>query len=87
MNRVVSLGLRYASVGLGHQPPQHPYDRRSGADDVAEPWPGYLVGGPNPNATDWFDVEKDFRTNEIAINWNGALIYAQAMFLETPTRN
>ena len=73
-------------TGVGHQPPLHPHDRRSGADGIAEPWPGYLVGGPNPKATDWHDVEEDFRTNEIAINWNGALIYALAMFLESPTQ-
>jgi endoglucanase len=69
-------------TGLGANPPLHPHDRRSGADDVAEPWPGYLVGGPNPRATDWFDEQEDYRTNEIAINWNGALIYALAAFLE-----
>jgi endoglucanase len=69
-------------TGLGANPPQHPHDRRSGGDKVAEPWPGYLVGGPNPRATDWQDEEGDFRTNEIAINWNGALIYALAGFLE-----
>ena len=71
-------------TGVGHQPPLHPHDRRAGADGIAEPWPGYLVGGPDPKATDWRDVEEDFRTNEIAINWNGALIYALAMFLERP---
>jgi endoglucanase len=71
-------------TGLGHQPPLHPHDRRSGGDEVEQPWPGYLVGGPNPTAHDWFDDEKDFRTNEIAINWNGALIYALAMFLAEP---
>lgn len=70
-------------TGLGFQPPLHPHDRRSGADDVADPWPGYLVGGPNPRAADWHDTQDDYRTNEIAINWNGALIYALAMFLET----
>ena len=59
-----------------------PHDRRSGGDDVAAPWPGYLVGGPWPNATDWYDVEEDYRTNETAINWNGALIYALAAFVE-----
>ncbi|HMP83559.1 MAG TPA: glycoside hydrolase family 9 protein, partial [Verrucomicrobiota bacterium] len=69
-------------TGVGHQPPMHPHDRRSGADGIVEPWPGYLVGGPNPRATDWYDVEENYRTNEIAINWNGALIYALAMFLE-----
>ena len=73
-------------TGVGHQPPLHPHDRRSGADGIAEPWPGYLVGGPNPKAIDWHDVEEDYRTNEIAINWNGALIYALAMFLENPQK-
>ena len=69
-------------TGLGVNPPQHPHDRRSGGDQVAQPWPGYLVGGPNPGATDWHDEQEDFRTNEIAINWNGALIYALAAFLD-----
>lgn len=69
-------------TGLGFRPPMHPHDRRCGGDDVDDPWPGYLVGGPHPKATDWQDVEKDYRTNEIAINWNGALIYALAAFLD-----
>jgi endoglucanase len=27
-------------TGVGHNPPMRPHDRRSGADDVAPPWPG-----------------------------------------------
>jgi endoglucanase len=50
---------------------------------VADPWPGYLVGGPHPKAGDWHDEQADYRTNEIAINWNAALVYALAAFLET----
>ena len=69
-------------TGLGDRPPLHPHDRRSAADDVVAPWPGYLVGGPHPTARDWHDEEGDYRTNEIAINWNGALIYALAAFLD-----
>jgi endoglucanase len=65
-------------TGLGHTPPMHPHDRRNRAGDHSEPWPGCLVGGPHPQATDWRDVEEDYRTNEIAINWNAALIYALA---------
>jgi len=68
-------------TGLGFQPPMHPHDRRSGADAVVDPWPGYLVGGSNPGATNWHDVQADYRTNEIAINWNAALVYALAAFL------
>lgn len=32
-------------TGLGRQPPMNPHDRRSGADGIVAPWPGYLVGG------------------------------------------
>lgn len=69
-------------TGLGERPPRFPHDRRSEGDDVDAPWPGYLIGGPHPRATSWNDVTEDYRTNEIAINWNGALIYALAAFLD-----
>lgn len=75
------FGRSYVT-GLGHRPPMFPHDRRSGGDDLDAPWPGYLVGGPWPKPTDWYDVQKDYRTNEVAINWNGALIYALAAFVE-----
>lgn len=69
-------------TGLGDRPPMHPHDRRSGGDRVEAPWPGYLVGGPHPRATSWRDDQADYRTNEIAINWNAALIYALAAALD-----
>ena len=69
-------------TGLGERPPLRPHDRQSEGDAVETPWPGYLVGGANPKATDWTDRMEDYRTNEIAINWNGALIYALASQLE-----
>jgi endoglucanase len=69
-------------TGLGYLPPLFPHDRRSGGDPHAAPWPGCLVGGPWPRAGDWHDAHDDYRTNEIAINWNGALIYALAAFVE-----
>jgi endoglucanase len=75
------FGRSYVT-GLGDQPPMFPHDRRSGGDDIAPPWPGYLVGGPWPKPTDWYDVQEDYKTNETAINWNGALIYALAAFVE-----
>jgi endoglucanase len=78
------FGRSYVT-GLGQKPPMYPHDRRSGGDKVDAPWPGYLVGGPWPGPTDWFDVQDDYRTNEIAINWNGALIYAFAAFVEPQT--
>jgi endoglucanase len=75
------FGRSYVT-GLGDRPPQFPHDRRSGSDDVVPPWPGYLVGGPWPKPTDWYDAQEDYKTNEIAINWNGALIYALAGFVD-----
>lgn len=72
-------------TGVGHLPPLHPHDRLSGSDDIAPPCPGYLVGGPWPRATNWNDDQEDYRTNEIAVNWNGALIAALAQFVEPST--
>jgi endoglucanase len=67
-------------TGLGHNPPMKPHDRRSGADDIEAPWPGYIVGGGH-SATGWQDVEESYQTNEIAINWQAALVYALAGFV------
>jgi len=72
-------------TGLGHLPPMNPHDRRSGADKIKEPWPGYIVGGGH-SATDWQDVTEDPRTNEIAINWQAALVYALAGFTNAQSR-
>jgi endoglucanase len=66
-------------TGLGYLPPMYPHDRRSGADGIDPPWPGYLVGG-GETAKNWKDDQADFRTNEIAINWQAALVYALAGF-------
>jgi len=64
-------------TGLGALPPQHLHDRRG------EPaWPGYLVGGSWPDGRSWSDTLASYQTNEIAINWNGSLIYAIAAFAE-----
>ena len=63
-------------TGLGDDPPAHPHDRRG------EPaWPGYLVGGGFPDGRSWKDEMPRYDLNEIAINWNGALIYAVAAFV------
>lgn len=72
-------------TGLGLKPPMNPHDRRSGADGIEAPWPGYLVGG-GQSATNWNDTQADYRTNEIAINWQGALVYALAGFVGSPAQ-
>lgn len=96
-------------TALGSNPPMFPHDRPSGADGIAAPWPGYLVGGspgthdtcPScplsgkdqalyalgaglPIARYWLDVEASFGSNEIAVNWQGALVYALASFVKSP---
>jgi len=65
-------------TGLGFDPPQHPHHRLDTGAYSDHPWPGYLVGGAHPEATDWQDVQANYRVNEIAINWNAALVYALA---------
>lgn len=67
-------------TGLGINPPMHTHDRRSMTMAGVAPWPGYLVGG-GLTATSWKDDKSSFTTNEIAINWNSALIYAIAGFV------
>lgn len=80
-------------TGLGYLPAQFPHHRPSEGDSVVAPWPGLLVGGPNPNNEPdksahpglakglfWFDQSGSYNTNEIAINWNTALAYALAGF-------
>ncbi len=67
-------------TGLGINPPMHPHDRRSGADNIDAPWPGYIVGGGHA-ATDWVDLQESYSHNEIAINWQAALVYALAGFV------
>ncbi|MBF6598815.1 MAG: glycoside hydrolase family 9 protein [Fermentimonas sp.] len=68
-------------TGLGHNPPMNPHDRRSGADKIVAPWPGYLVGGGH-SATDWVDLEDDYARNEVAINWQAPLVFALAWMLK-----
>ena len=70
----------------------HPHHRTSVADQVAEPVPGLLSGGPNPGGQDkvptpskvpnqaFVDNDQAYAVNEIAINWNAPFAYlANAM--------
>jgi endoglucanase len=68
-------------TGAGIAPPEHPHHRPSGADSVAAPYPGLLVGG-GQTASNWKDQQSDFSSNEVAINWNAALVYALAGFVQ-----
>jgi endoglucanase len=68
-------------TGAGLEPPLQPHHRPSGSDAVDAPYPGLLVGG-GQTATNWKDQQSDFSSNEVAINWNAALVYALAGFIQ-----
>ena len=68
-------------TGEGDKPPLHPHHRPSGADQIVQPWPGHLVGGARRHALDWIDEQSSYQTNETAINWDAAMTYALAMFM------
>ena len=78
-------------TGFGDKTPKDIHHRPSTADNIDEPYPGLLVGGPNNRnneegcdyprteaATAYVDLECSFSTNEIAINWNAPLVYLSA---------
>ena len=45
-------------TGFGDKSPMHPHHRISSADGVEAPFPGMLVGGPNPGQQDKRDMKK-----------------------------
>ncbi len=74
-------------TGIGSKQPMHPHHRPSEADNIVEPIPGMLVGGPNPSQQDrctypskepelsYTDLTCSYASNEIAINWNAPMVY------------
>jgi endoglucanase len=66
------------------------HHRQSYADHVIDPVPGLLVGGPHSGwedkcvypskypAKSYLDEWCSYSTNEVAINWNAALVYVLA---------
>jgi len=76
----------------GTKPLLHPHHRPSMADQLAQPWPGLLCGGPNAKPADkvaeslpklppmrmWIDDPMAFSVNEVAINWNAPLVFLLA---------
>lgn len=70
---------------LGGNPVKSPHHRPSVADGIPKPWPGMLIGGPHAQGAEdpqaipgltWEDDSENYWNNEIAINWNTALVYA-----------
>jgi endoglucanase len=87
-------------TGFGARSPLHPHHRPSEADGVDAPYPGMLVGGPNPGQQDkagcrapypsalpalsYLDDICSYASNEIAINWNAPLVYVAAALQSLP---
>lgn len=83
-------GTGYCYVtAFGDKPTLNPHHRISEADQVTEPIPGMLAGGPNPAQQDrcsgYFSNSKagsyvdswcSYASNEVTINWNAPLAYA-----------
>jgi len=77
-------------TGFGHKPPVDPHHRVSYLDKVSAPIPGMVVGGPNKGRQDkckysstlpaksYLDDWCSYASNEVAINWNAAFVYAAA---------
>jgi endoglucanase len=59
--------------GFGIHRAEHPHHRPSIADTIADPIPGFLMGGPNGSPSSYTDDAGAYDKNEIAINWNGPM--------------
>ncbi|REE82885.1 endoglucanase [Lutibacter oceani] len=76
-------------TGFGSKKVMFPHHRPSGADDIENPVPGFIVGGPNKDKQDSFnvtytsklpaksfmDVQKSFASNEVCLNWNSPVVF------------
>lgn len=75
-------------TGFGKNPSKRPHHRPSMFDNIDEPVPGMVIGGPNdrpgqrpensegvPSAACYIDWEWNWTTNEVAIYWNTATLF------------
>ncbi|MGA9269519.1 MAG: glycoside hydrolase family 9 protein, partial [Lutimonas sp.] len=76
-------------TGFGSKRVMFPHHRPSGADGIADPVPGFVIGGPNHDRQDqhevdydsefpakaYMDVEPSFASNEVCINWNAPAVF------------
>ncbi|MCL6517004.1 MAG: glycoside hydrolase family 9 protein [Alicyclobacillus sp.] len=90
------LGQCYVT-GFGTNPVRRPHHRPSVADDVDEPVPGMVVGGPNRHLQDeiartslagrppmeaYLDHQDSYSTNEVAIYWNSPAVFVIAGLMD-----
>ncbi len=77
-------------TGFGTKTPMFIHHRQSAGDEVDEPVPGFISGGPNSRKQDksevtyptneapmkaWTDEEGSYASNEICLNWNSSAVY------------
>jgi len=76
-------------TGFGTKQGMFPHHRPSGADNIDEPVPGFILGGPNKDKQDralveytsdfpaksFMDVEPSFASNEVCLNWNAPAVF------------
>lgn len=82
-----ATGYCFVTGCFGTKSPMNPSHQPSIADRVNEPVPGLLVGGPNMERSDKFryphtdpetsyvDDAAAYASNEVAIDWNAAMVY------------
>ncbi len=87
-------------TGFGSKRAMFPHHRPSGADGIADPVPGFVIGGPNNDRQDqheveysseypakaYMDVEPSFASNEVCINWNAPAVFVLG-YLEQNRKN
>ncbi len=76
-------------TGFGAKQGMFPHHRPSGADDIDEPVPGFILGGPNKDKQDrqhveytsdypaksFVDLQDSFASNEVCLNWNAPAVF------------
>jgi endoglucanase len=76
-------------TGFGSKQGMFPHHRPSGADDIDEPVPGFILGGPNKDKQDrqhveytsdypaksFVDLQDSFASNEVCLNWNAPAVF------------
>jgi len=76
-------------TGFGSKQVMNPHHRPSAADNIDEPIPGFIVGGPNMHRQDrrdvdytseypakcYADVVESYASNEVCLNWNAPAVF------------
>lgn len=90
-----SMDTSYVT-GHGEKAYKHPHLRPTAVDDIDDPWPGLVSGGPNTGLQDararevdpdsapmkcYLDHEECYSLNEITIYWNSPFVFVLAGLL------